>query len=226
MRPRYRVLAISLATALTLVTVGCGDDNKGGGNAAVTDENRPYVEAMSTSMKDSREDEEDMQLTDAQIDCIAPRFVNIIGVDRMKENGVTPEDLASDDPLDFSTLKMDEKEGNTLYDTFGQCDVNLREVMMTSFAQDDDMSPEMRKCMEDVFTDDNLRTLMVSSMVKGDDAMENDPAVAPMMGRLMGCAFMGMGEEMGDTDFDMDADDMGMDFDDMDIDDLEFDFED
>jgi hypothetical protein len=56
------------------------------------------------------------------------------------------------------------------------------------------MSDAAKACMEGVFTDENLRKLMVSSMVNGEDAAENDPELAPLMGQLMGCAFMGMGD--------------------------------
>lgn len=194
MPPRIKMLSISVVAALTLVTAGCSDsDGGGGGNAAVTEENKPYVEAMATSMRSSNDDSEDVVFTDEEIDCIAPRFVNIIGVDRMKENNVEPADIAADDSIDFSNLDLSDDEGNTLYDTFGECDIDLREKMLTGMAADEDATPEMKACMEGVFTDENLRKFMVSSMVAGEDA-EDDPEIAPLMGQLMGCAFMGMSD--------------------------------
>ena len=232
MQPRFRVLAVSLAAALTLVTVGCGTE---GGDDAVDTKGKttttvagkttktavddepvdttlpdegtdpftpsdggaagPYVEAMKRSMQASNEEDGDFVLTDGQIDCMAPRFIGIIGVDRLKENGVTPADIENDKAMDFSDFGMTEKDGNDLYDSFGACDINLREMMLTSMAADEDMTPEMQKCMEDVFTDENLRRFMVSSMVEGDAAMENDP----LMAQLMGCAFMGMDEGMAES---------------------------
>lgn len=220
MRPRFRVLSVALVASLALITVGCSSDGGGGGNAAVTDENRPYVDAMKKSLAASNEEDGDIVLSDGQIDCIAPRFINIIGVDRLEENGVTAADVEADEAMDFSDLGMDEKEGNELYDTFGNCDVNLGETMMASFAEDDEMTDAMKTCMEGVFTDDNLRKLMVSTMVNGDDAAEDDPELAPLMAQLMGCAFMGMGDDMGEMDTEG-----GMNFeDDMDFEDFE-DFE-
>lgn len=239
MQPRFRVLAVSLAAALTLVSAGCGTEGKGDDSAAVVDEKGgsattldgkssttngdeptkttttvdesdgsgpsvggdggPYVEAMKRSMHASND--EDFQMSDDQIDCISPRFIDIIGVDRLEANGVTPADIENDEALDFSELDMSEKEGNALYDTFGDCDIDLREMMLTSMADDDDMTPEMKTCMEGVFTDDNLRKLLVSTMIDGDDALDDDP----LMAQLMGCAFMGMGEAMSEdgTSFDL-----------------------
>src|SRR5664279_2196701 len=178
MRSRSRALSVALVAALALVTGGCGNGD-GGGEAAVSDESRPYVDALKQSMKDSNGEDDDIQFNDDQMDCIAPRFVNIIGVERLDENGVTPADLASDDSMDFSDLTLGEKEGNALYDTLGDCDVNLKEIMVASFAEDDEVTPAMAKCMEGVFTDDNLRLLMVSTLVQGDDALEEDPTLSP-----------------------------------------------
>ena len=199
MRSRFRNLSVVLVASLTLVTVGCGDSGGGGGNAAVNDENRPYVDAMKKSLKASNEEDgsDGFQMSEEQMDCVAPRFVNIIGVDRMKENGVTPADIEADETMDFSKLKMTEKDGNALYDTFGDCDINLTELMTASMAADEDMTPAMKACIEGVFTDENLRKMMVSSMVKGEDAAEEDPELAPVMAQMMGCAFMGMGDGMG-----------------------------
>ncbi len=232
MQPRFRVLAVSLAAALTLVSAGCGTEGKGDdtatdgkkgttttvvgndGTTTVVDgpvttteptdddpfvpsggddaEAGPYIEALKRSMYASNDEDEDFQLTDDQIDCMSPRFINVIGVDRLKENGVTPADLESDEAMNFSELGMTEKEGNALYDTFGECNIDLNEMMMTSMAADEDMTPEMKTCMQEVFTDDNLRRFMVASMIEGEAALEDDP----LMAQLMGCAFMGM-EDMG-----------------------------
>ena len=50
------------------------------------------------------------------------------------------------------------------------------------------------------FWESNLRKLMVSSMMNGDEGMEDDPELESLMGGIMGCAFMGMGEDLGETD--------------------------
>ena len=55
-------------------------------------------------------------------------------------------------------------------------------------------------CQSFPLTDENLRKLMVSSMMNGDEGMEDDPELESLMGGIMGCAFMGMGEDLGETD--------------------------
>lgn len=165
--------------------------------AGVSGEARPYVDAMVKSLQD---DPDGMQVTDEQAECISSRMVDTIGLDRMKAAGMTPAHLADpDNALEFDTLSLSEKDANKLYDHFGGCGINLQEEMMKSMSEEGDMTPAAKACFETALSEENLRTLMVTMMLKGEDAAENDPAMGPVMGAIMGCAFMGMGD--GDTDF-------------------------
>jgi hypothetical protein len=161
-----------------------------------------YVDAMVQSMRA----EDDFPLSDDQAQCFASRFVNTIGVDRLNAAGVTPEMIAGDDDsMEFTELDLSEDEGNELYDQFGECNIDLREMFLQSMAADEDVSPAMQSCMETVLTDDNLRKLMVTTMVYGDDEVESNPELEELVGGLMGCAFMGM--DAGD--FDVETGDLG-----------------
>lgn len=154
-----------------------------------------YVRAFATSMQD-----DGSPVDAAQAECLAERWVGTIGVDRFKAAGVTPEDIASDDyDDDFSAFEITEAEGNELYDGFAACDIDIRAVMLEETA-DEEMSREARACMESVLSEENLRRFMVTAMVHGDDAAEDDPELAELMGGLMGCAFMDMGAEFGNGD--------------------------
>lgn len=169
----------------------------GGGEVVVSGDARAYVDAMVGSMTA----DEDFPLSDEQAECFSARTIDTIGVDRLQEAGVTPEMMADEDSaMDFSDLGLTEDEAGDIYDHFGRCDVDLQDLMMQSMAADDEVTPAMQACMETVLTDENLRKLMVSSMMNGDEAMDNDPELEELMGGLMGCAFMGMGEGLGETD--------------------------
>lgn len=176
----------------TTTTEESGD---GGGAVDVGSDGEAYVSAMVESMQA----DEDFPLSDEQAECFSSRFVDTIGVDRLQEAGVTPEQMASDDEsMEFTELDLSLDEGNELYDHFGDCGIDLHEIMMSSMSEDEDMTPEMQACMEAVLTEENLRAFMVIGMTEGDDAIETDPAAAEFMSGLMGCAFMGM--DSGDMD--------------------------
>lgn len=186
-------LALGLLAVTGLLVTGCSDDDGGdGASAEVSAEAQPYVDAMKTSMANSQDEDDPFNLSEGQIDCMAPRMINAMGVDRLEEAGVTPEDIAADEDngMDFSDLNLTEEDGNKMYDAFGACDINLREVMMESFSGEG-MPDEAAECIEGVLTDDNLRTFIVSLMVNGEDGMESDPAMEGFMNELMGCATAG-----------------------------------
>lgn len=151
----------------------------------------PYVQAMVDSMMD----DEDMAIDEEKARCFATSAIDIIGVDRLKDKGIEPADLRDDSSTDMSSVGLSMDEGNELYDAFEDCDIDLRALMLESMGEDDEMPAAAMECIDEVLTDDNLRKLMVISIVKGDDAVENDPDVKPVMAGLMGCMFMSMGSE-------------------------------
>lgn len=151
----------------------------------------PYVQAMTDSMLD----DDDVPITEEQARCFAGKSIDIIGVDRLKKKGIEPADLRDDSALDLSDVGLSMDDGNEIYDAFEDCDIDLRGLMMESMSEDEEVSAEAQACLDQVLTDDNLRKLMVITIVKGDDATETDPDLKEVMGGLMGCMFMSMGSE-------------------------------
>lgn len=153
-----------------------------------------YVDAMTESMIA----DEDFPATRKDAECLATKFVDIIGGDRLRAAGVTPEEFA-DDTMDFSDVGITESQANKMYDAFDACNFDLRELMMSEMAEDDDLTPAATACMDQVLTEENLRKLMVRTMVGGEDAADADPELQDILGGFMGCAFMAMGDGNSDA---------------------------
>lgn len=165
----------------------------GGGKVNVSAEAAPYVKAMAASISKSQDDG-DLQMTPEQADCIAPRWVNTIGVDRFKEAGITPEAIEQDDkPTDFEEFTLTKPEAEVMYDAFGQCNVNLRELMLESLAGDAEVPEAVRTCMEGVLTEKAIKKLMILGLTEGDTTVDNPNDMPPELAGIMGCAFLGMG---------------------------------
>ena len=165
------------------------DEGNGGDAPEITGDGRDYVEALAAEMKGDPE----FPMTDQQADCFANRAVGTIGVDRIRAAGVSPADFAdpgSDTALDFSTMGMSEADANRLYEDFGACDINIREVLLDAMAETS--SPAAAACFEGALTEDLVRTLLISSFLHGGEMDPDDPAMGAVMGALMGCAFMDM----------------------------------
>ncbi len=210
MQPRRRALAVSLVAIFTMVSVGCstegqkaGTDTTATSNDGTTtvvepgpnDEADPYIDALKRSWQASNLEGDDLPMTDDQIDCMAPHIVGILGVERMKANGVTPADLESDEPLDFSGQDVTEEEAQAVYDTFGTCGMDLRDLMLADMADDEGSDAAYLACMEDALSEENVRLLIVTTMVKGTDALETDAEVAPVMAHVIGCNVASMDED-------------------------------
>ena len=171
-------------SASTTTTASGHDDN-----TSVSADAKPYVDAMVESMTSDK----DFPGTEAQARCYAAKAVDVIGVDRFKAKGITPDKLGSDSSQDFSDLNLTTAEGNKIYDALGDCDMDMKKIMYDEMAQGGTLTPEVKACLDHVLTDDNLRKLMVSSMIKGDAATDADPALKSISSGLTGCMFMSMG---------------------------------
>jgi hypothetical protein len=193
-------LVLVMAAFVPLVGAGCGDDGDSGGSVSISAEEKPYVDALAKNLRAAGEGSDDIPLSDAQSDCLAPRWVDTIGVERFEKAGVKPADIASDEKqMDFEGIKFTDAEATKMYDAFGSCDVNLRELLMKSMTEGEDVSPAARKCMEGVLTDDAIRKLMILGLTEGDKAMSDGEDLPPELAGIVGCAFMSMGDGSGDS---------------------------
>jgi hypothetical protein len=173
-----RRIAVMLTAGVLGLTglVACGgdddDDAGGGGGDDVSEAEQPYVDAMIENFRSGDADE--LTLTDEQAECVGPKWIDTIGVERLEEAGLEPSDIASDSESDISELGLSEDEGGELYDAFGACDVDLQALFIDSLAADEDLTDEDRQCLVDNFDEDFLRRILVLTLTQGDDALEGD----------------------------------------------------
>lgn len=167
-----------------------------GKTPSLSGDSAAYADAMVASMTA----DSDMPFTDEQARCYANRTVDVIGADRITAAGGKVGSGTDIDALDFSKLSVSEADGNKIYDQFEACGIDLRDAMIKSFAEGGEMAPEATECFETVLTEKNLRTLMVSTMINGEDSFESDSAGSELFSQLMSCSLLGMDESSFATD--------------------------
>jgi hypothetical protein len=113
-----------------------------------------------------------LQLTARQAQCVSPRWVDTIGVDRFEEQDVAPENITDEAEDELPQLGLDEAEGNELYDAFEACDVDVPALFVQSLASDTDLGADVVSCLEGALDDDLVRRLMVASITQGESALE------------------------------------------------------
>ena len=181
------MVVLIAAGALALGACGGDDDDTSGPDGDVSTEEQPYVDAIAGQFRSG--DDSEMQLLGEQADCVAPRWVDTIGVDTFEEHDVTPEDITDPDEDELTTLGLDEDQGNELYDAFEACDVDVPALLIDSLGTDDELDEETRSCLADALDGDLVRSLMVAVVTKGDAALTEDSDLSDdFTAAITGCA--------------------------------------
>lgn len=145
-----------------------GDDDETttteGGDEPVDADAQAYVDAMTDGIGEVFGGPE-------QATCLAEAWVDTIGADVLAEQGVTPEAFGEGDDEMIEGLDLDEGTASDLYDTFGDCDIDLK-ALFTSFSSESP-TPEEEACVDEILTDDNLRESFVAEYTGVD--LEDDP---------------------------------------------------
>ena len=117
-----RKAIVGISAVMALFTA-CGGDDDDGGSDDVSEDAQPYVDALIASAAD--QEPGDLQFEEGQVECVAPRWIEVFDPARLEEAGITPEELASsDDPP--AELDLTEEDGAALYDAMVECGVDLR----------------------------------------------------------------------------------------------------
>ncbi len=142
-----------------------------------------YVEVLVDGMVDTAEGE--LNFTRPQAECIAPRWVATIGVERLAAEGVSPAEFAADV---VPTLGLTPADGNQLYDAFAACGVDFADLFVRSLADTNGLSSRAERCVRASLDDAVLRPMMVTLFVEGDAAYEHAGASDGQLGdELAGC---------------------------------------
>jgi hypothetical protein len=114
------------------------------------------------------------QMKQEEADCIGDGFVDEIGTDKLKEYGFLTEDLKTADKL--SEVKMSTEDARAAANTLFDC-ADVRKMMTESMG---DLDPKTKACLEDVMTEDALRSLF-TKMFSGKQDEAGQELIAPMM---------------------------------------------
>ena len=154
------------ASGLTQPTAPITGSN---GHDSQTPEGQAYVDAMMQSAGDSG-------MSDLEARCIAEGTVDIIGVQALKDSGVTPEMVAEGGEL-LPDYVPTEAQASALLDTMFGC-VDFGELMVAGMGVGV-LPAEQVACIGDgLETDETFRSFLISSMISS--ASETETTDDPM----------------------------------------------
>ena len=175
---RRATVVVTLA-AMSILGAACGDDDDsagGSGGDSSSDEGREYVEAIVASNDES-------ELTDEENECFARAFVDAVGVDQLQDS-VSPDEIRDDpqsSPSEFG-ITLDDEQTDAFWEDINEC-MDVRAAFIEGLTAGEDVSDEAVDCLEGAIDDDLLKRLLVTTLMEGDDAIEDDEE---LMGDLIG----------------------------------------
>ncbi|WP_421121121.1 hypothetical protein ACE2AJ_07585 [Aquihabitans daechungensis] len=176
-----RLLVIASVLTLAVVGAGCGSSGGSdpGGDATTTTAEvgtttteasgedaggataEEYTAAYVVNLSSGKKDEGNLVLTEEEAACVAPRFVDVITAEALREGEVTPADV-EDPSFEPSDVGLSVDQGTQLVDAFGACDVDIIALFVESFTLG--MTPEQQACAAENVDPDLTKALLVKSL--------------------------------------------------------------
>ena len=147
-----------------------------GGHDSQTPEGQAYVDAMMETSDDSG-------FTDTEARCIAEGSIDVIGVQTLRDAGVTPEMMAEGGEL-LSDFEPSEAQANALNDMMFAC-VDFGALMTVEMGVGV-LPAEQVACIGDALeTDEVFRSFLVSSMLGAEDETGTTDDMVDLQNALM-----------------------------------------
>jgi hypothetical protein len=164
---------------LGIVAAACGNGDGDGDDPAAIEEE--YVEAFAATRADD-------DFTNEETACIARALVDAVGVERL-EPIVTPTEIRDNperSPVELGAT-MNDEQMDLFWADLNTC-VNIRELFIEGIAADGDVSDQAMACLEGAIDDDFLKPLIVTLVLEGEEALqEDDELVATVFSLFSEC---------------------------------------
>jgi len=142
------IRALGVAVLLALSLVSCGEDD-----AVASD-------AIADSIIRNNQD---YGLTRAEADCVGDGFVDRIGVEKLRDDGVLTGDLESERGLD--QVRMSPEDASVAADVMGEC-ADLKGLFTSALP---DLPTASRQCVDRELTDEVLHDYVASVLAARPD---------------------------------------------------------
>jgi hypothetical protein len=101
--------------------------------------------------------------------------LDVITVDKLKEEGITPDDVRADtDNEKLATLGLSDADAEKMYAAFGDCDVDVRAKVGESLIASTEQPAEVDACFKDAMSEDLVQRMFVVSITKGQAGLDAD----------------------------------------------------
>ena len=177
-----RIMLAMTMVVMCGLAAACGDDDGGAsGGESGSAEGKEYVDAIVASNETS-------ELTDEENECFARAFVDAVGVEQL-QGAVSPDEIRANPettPQEFG-ITIDDDQADAFWNDVNEC-MDVRAAFVEGMTEGEDVSEETVNCLEDAIDDDLLKRVMVTSLMEGDEALDQDEELmSDLIGVLSEC---------------------------------------
>ena len=169
-----KTLAAALLAALALALTSCG------GNDDDTQAAQSISDSIMKQQKSGGTASQFFTMKRKDADCIGKGFVDKIGTDQLKKDGVLTQDNKVKQSV--TNVKMSASEAKAATDVLFSC-TNVENMMQTAMNKSGNVPAAMKDCVNKVLTEANLRP-MFEKVFQG----QQDEAQKALIGPMMKCA--------------------------------------
>jgi hypothetical protein len=165
---RRAIPLLAVLGAAALLAAGCGGGGDGGD--AASSEGQEYVDAIVASFNESSETGS-TPISEDDARCAGEGFVETLGVDRLEEAGITPEQLRDADNLTAVVPDVTTEEADALVDVIYDC-IDISGVFVAGFAESAGatLPDDTVECLAGNFENsERLREAFANSILTGED---------------------------------------------------------
>lgn len=133
----------------------------------------PYVETLADALASGASG--GLPVDPEAARCLAPRWVDVLGEDRLVAAGVTPEQLASGYGADTSAALgelIDDGTATAMVDAFGACAVDVEQVFVEAISAGRDLPAEQQDCLKGAFPDGFGERALILGLSEGASALD------------------------------------------------------
>jgi len=124
-----------------------------------------YTEAFAANLSGGDKDSGQLVIGEDEAACVAPLWVDVIGVDALQAAGLTTDDVA-DPAFDGSVIDIDEDQGQEMVDAFETCDVDIYALFAESLTGG--LTPEQQSCVAENQDKELVNELLVKTFADED----------------------------------------------------------
>lgn len=145
-----------------------------------------YVDVLASSLVGR--DDLGEPMTRDQADCIAPRWVDALGHQRLLDASIEPGALADGNVAAALEELIGRPEATDMVAALTECGIDLQAALVTEISKDGNLTDDQVQCIVDALPDGYIENVVAISLADGREALDAEPGLTePLVDAATAC---------------------------------------